>query len=92
MRRRAIHVGILVDVSTRLGRVEVGLAFLQVFYLAGGVLGSREAAMQTSHFCTLAITVNKARFDEADKRALEGESVSWNSAKARRISGFACPV
>jgi len=45
LRRCAVHVGILVDVSTRFGRVEVSLAFLQVFDLPGGVLGPSEAAV-----------------------------------------------
>jgi hypothetical protein len=40
-----VHVGILVDVSARFGRVEVGLTFLQMLDLPGGVLGPSEATM-----------------------------------------------
>ena len=94
LRRGAVDVGVLVEVSARLGGIEVCLAFLQVFDLAGGVLGPREAAMQTSHLCTLCrsrLAMERRGWRE-DKHALEGESVSWNSAKARRMSGLACPV
>ena len=41
------------QVGGSFGRIEVGLTFLKVLDLAGGILCAREAAMQTPHLCTL---------------------------------------
>jgi len=85
LRGRAVHVGILVDVSTRFGRVEVGLAFLKMFDLAGGVLGPREATMQTSHFRTLVKTVNNNNNNNNASKTLKrmeaGQTLPWKGSR-----------
>ena len=41
------------QVGGSFGRIEVGLAFLKMLDLTGGVLCAREAAVQTPHLCAL---------------------------------------